>query len=209
MALQDAIHELSVAFNDKLQVESCISGRSNNVYIIIGTSGTRRSLRVPADASAAVPAKRGVALLKQIKQLRPSLQVPDVVYEASNFTVLSYVDGGPLGSWRMQSVDQVKRIRLLDGLASFLFELWTFPTDSIPATSMYTFRYKFLTSLRSVQMGLSRIANGSFVKWTKAFVGHLRTLAGESQSTFFLGEPRYPVSFPMWMIHLWQSTMGI
>lgn len=129
MNLQAIIHDVSTALNDEFHDELCIWGQFNTIYILVGKSGTKRSLRVHIDDLTARLAKQGNAILHHLKQIQRSLPAPNILYEASTFTVLSYVEGHALGSWFTNTLSQARRFQLLDGLVSFIFNLWTCTTS--------------------------------------------------------------------------------
>lgn len=137
MDLQAVIHDVSRVLNDEFHDELCIRGQSNIVYVIAGTSGKKRSLRIHIDGFAAYLAKQGNAILYHLKQMQRSILAPDILYEASTFTVLSYIQGHALSSWNTNTLSQARRSQLLDGLADFLFKLWTCPTSCIQVSSRF------------------------------------------------------------------------
>jgi hypothetical protein len=121
------ISKISSAQNSHFKVVAGpFKGRSHTVYEIQSEGGGRWCLRIPVDAGAASFAAQGTTLLKHLKERRPALPVPAVIYESDQYTVMEYFEGEMLKFWNTQSLTQERRRVLLDGLAAFLFSLWTF-----------------------------------------------------------------------------------
>lgn len=122
------LDEISLLFDvHDLKISEPIPGGSHNVYVLNIPSGEKWSLRIAKDEFAASLASRSVAIMRHIKQLKPTLQIPAVVHSAECYTLLRYIDGAPIGSWNSQKFNDERRHRILDGLAVFLYELWTCP----------------------------------------------------------------------------------
>ncbi|KAI9711569.1 MAG: hypothetical protein M1820_002134 [Bogoriella megaspora] len=124
---------LSSILGADLKVESLARGHSHEVFLLIQNDGTRWSLRVARNEFAAELSKRGMTILKHIKQVKPWLQVPAVFHEAERYTILEYIQGDVLGSWNTHRLNAARRKQLLHSLAGFLLDLWTCPTNTFTA----------------------------------------------------------------------------
>jgi hypothetical protein len=102
-----------------------LKGGSNTVYEIQSEHGDRWCLRIPHDADAAIFARKGTAVLKDAKEKCPGLLAPAIVYQSQYYTVMDHLDGEALKCWNTQVLPKERRQVLLDGLATFLFSLWT------------------------------------------------------------------------------------
>jgi hypothetical protein len=109
------------------EVSSPISGCSHDVYILRVLNGRRWTLRIAKDEFAALLASRSVPLMRYIKLWQPKLQIPAVIHSTGCYALLDYIDGAPIGSWNLRTMTIESRHHLLDGLAVFLFKLWTCP----------------------------------------------------------------------------------
>jgi hypothetical protein len=79
----------------------------------------------PHDADAARFATKGTVVLKDAKEKCPALLAPAIFYQSQYYTVMDHLDGEALKSWNTQVLPKERRQVLLDGLATFLFSLWT------------------------------------------------------------------------------------
>lgn len=137
MEIQNIIPNVSRLLNDKVEVLEFIEGRSNNIHVVQGSHGAKWIVRIPQNEIAASLSERGTTILRQVKQRKPSLQVPSVIHQAPNFAISSYIDGEVLGVWNDRALSHSRRHKLLDGLAGFLWELWTCPTISLTETGQF------------------------------------------------------------------------
>ena len=129
MDINSHLRELSLILKTELKIEGSVThGKSHEFFILTGNCGTSWDLRVAKNDFVADLSKRGMEILKYLKQLRPRLQVPAVIHEAERYTVFEYLPGDVLGSWNTQRLDKTLRKQLLGSLADFLFNLWTCPT---------------------------------------------------------------------------------
>lgn len=120
------ISEISSTTNTYIKIVSGpLKGGSNTVYEIQSERGDRWCLRIPHDADAASFATKGTAVLEDAKERCPALLAPAIVYQSQHYTVMDHLDGAALGSWNTQVLPKERRQVLLDGLATFLFSLWT------------------------------------------------------------------------------------
>ncbi|KAJ0160434.1 hypothetical protein CTA2_7971 [Colletotrichum tanaceti] len=117
------------------EVSHLMEGRSHEVYkITVGEEGKPYCLRVPKNESALATARRGLEVLKCLKNLQPALQAPAVIYESDRYAILQYLEGGPIRSWNTTTLTQDRRQTLVKSLAAFLFTLWTSPIEIDGAT---------------------------------------------------------------------------
>ncbi|RDL37245.1 uncharacterized protein BP5553_04678 [Venustampulla echinocandica] len=124
--LATIISEISSIKNSHIKILSGpLKGGSNTVYEIQSEQGDRWCLRIPHDADAASFATKGTAILEDVKKRRPALLAPAIIYQSDYYTVMEYLDGEALKSWNTQVLPKERRQDLLDGLATFLFSLWT------------------------------------------------------------------------------------
>lgn len=113
-----------------LTVSAPMSGRSHQVYVLRSTHGDEWSLRIAKDSFAALAAARSVVAMRHIKQMVPAIQIPKVIYSARQYSVMEYVRGTSIGSWNLHSLSVTRRHTVLEGLAVFLYKLWTCPVPS-------------------------------------------------------------------------------
>lgn len=134
LTLATIISEVSSVLGAKFHVlAGPLKGGSNSVYEIQSEDGENRwCLRVPLDADAASFSSRGTAVLKDVKERLPSLAAPAVIYQSQHYTAMEYINGYILKSWNTQSLAKEQRRLLLDGLAAFLFSLWTLEATQVP-----------------------------------------------------------------------------
>lgn len=102
------------------------AGQSHSVYKVENDSGKCFILRVPKDALAAELTERGLKIAKHIKKKKPTIQIPEVFYQAPGYTVLEFLGGNPIGKWDKELSNEWRH-QWLDGFAGFLAELWTCP----------------------------------------------------------------------------------
>jgi hypothetical protein len=126
LPLAAIISEISSIQNTNIKILSGpLKGGSNTVYEIQSEHGDRWCLRIPHDADAASFTIKGTAVLKDAKERCPALLAPAIVYQSQYYTVMDHLDGQALGSWNTQALPKERRQLLLDGLATFLFSIWT------------------------------------------------------------------------------------
>lgn len=127
--LGSIIHELSNAFAvDFSQPHSPMSGASHYVWLIDHpTNGETWSIRIAKNEFAASLSDRGTAILRYLKEKRPMLQVPRLLCQSKQYSVFQYLGGEPIDYWDSNKLSDQRRRGLLDGLAVFLFEMWTCP----------------------------------------------------------------------------------
>jgi Ser/Thr protein kinase RdoA (MazF antagonist) len=126
LPLAAIISEISSTQNAHIKILSGpLKGGSNTVYEIQSEHGDRWCLRIPHDADAASFATKGTAVLKYAKEKCPALLAPTIVYQSHYYTIMDHLDGEALGSWNTQALPKERRQLLLDGLATFLFSLWS------------------------------------------------------------------------------------
>jgi aminoglycoside phosphotransferase (APT) family kinase protein len=126
LPLAAIISEISSTQNTHIKILSGpLKGGSNTVYEIQSEHGDRWCLRIPHDSDAASFARKGTAVLKDAKEKCPGLLAPAIVYQSQYYTVMDHLDGEALKSWNTQVLPKERRQVLLDGLATFLFSLWT------------------------------------------------------------------------------------
>ncbi|WEW59312.1 hypothetical protein PRK78_004781 [Emydomyces testavorans] len=126
LSLAAIISEISFAQNVHFKVTAGpFKGGSNTVYQIQSDDGKQWCLRIPLNDFAAGVAARGVAILKILKEMRPTLAAPAVIYMSDRYMVMEYFNGEALGSWNTRSLTREQRRVLLDDVATFLFSLWT------------------------------------------------------------------------------------
>lgn len=114
-----------------LQISPPFPAFSHNVYTVQSQEGQIWIVRVARDEFAARLASRGMTIMRHILSERPELPIPAVFYTDQECSILTYIEGGSLGSWNTVDLSVERRHNLLDGLASFLYQLWTCP---IPTT---------------------------------------------------------------------------
>lgn len=107
-------------------------GQSHEVYKISTKGEECYTLRIPKDETATLVAKRGIALLKSLKYMQPSLQIPLVIYKSQQFVILQFISGEPLKSWNHITLSPSRRHTLLVGLGELLFQIWTNTTSNMP-----------------------------------------------------------------------------
>jgi Ser/Thr protein kinase RdoA (MazF antagonist) len=138
--MERAIETLSNATIDRissllgsslLQVSPPFPAFSHNVYTVQSQKGQIWIVRVARDEFAAHLASRGMAIMRHILSERPELPIPAILHADQEFTILTYIEGSPLRSWNPVDLSVERRHNLLDGLANFLYQLWTCP---IPTT---------------------------------------------------------------------------
>jgi aminoglycoside phosphotransferase (APT) family kinase protein len=126
LPLAAIISEISSTQNTHIKILSGpLKGGSNTVYKIQSEDGDRWCLRIPHDADAARFATKGTVVLKDAKEKCPALLAPAIVYQSQYYTIMDHLDGEALKSWNTQVLPKERRQVLLDGLATFLFSLWT------------------------------------------------------------------------------------
>ena len=126
LQLAAIISEISSTQNAHIKILSGpLKGGSNAVYEIQSEHGDRWCLRIPHDADAASFATKGTAVLKYAKEKCPTLLAPTIIYQSQYYTIMDHLDGEALGSWNTQALPKERRQLLLDGLATFLFSLWS------------------------------------------------------------------------------------
>lgn len=120
------ISEISSAQNARFSVVAGpLKGGSNSVYELQSENGHRLCLRIPLNADTASFAAGGTAILKNLKERRPTVLAPAVIHQSEYYTVMEYLNGEALKSWNTQSLTKERRQILLNDLAVFLFTLWT------------------------------------------------------------------------------------
>ncbi|KAG9228154.1 hypothetical protein BJ875DRAFT_528295 [Amylocarpus encephaloides] len=153
------ISEISSTQNNHIKILSGpLKGGSNTVYEIQSEHGDRWCLRIPHDDDAASFATKGAAVLKDAKEKRPALLAPTIVYQTNDYTVMEYLDGEALKSRNTQVLPKKRRQVLLDGLAIFLFSLWTL--EETQHTQEYKMTYRKLLQ-SEVNKGLIRALEGN------------------------------------------------
>jgi hypothetical protein len=120
----------SLLGNFPLQVSSPFPAFSHNVYTVRSQEEQIWIVRVARDEFAADLASRGMAIMRHILCERPKLPIPAVIHADQEFTILTYIEGSSLGSWNPVDLSVERRHSLLDGLANFLYQLWTCPTPT-------------------------------------------------------------------------------
>ncbi|KAK3693266.1 hypothetical protein B0T22DRAFT_504842 [Podospora appendiculata] len=102
----------------KLQLEE--------VSVVLGTkivNATRFEQALVTTAASI--AKTGTVLLTALKRGQPTLQVPSVIYESDQFSILQFLDGEPLKSWNNLDMSVHRRETLLEGIGKLLLDVWT------------------------------------------------------------------------------------
>ena len=120
-----------------LQVSPPFPAFSHNVYTVQSQKGQIWIVRVARDEFAARLASRGIAIMRHILGERPELPIPAVLHEDQEFTILTYIEGSPLRSWNSVDLSVGRRHNLLDGLANFLYQLWTCPISTTESGKEY------------------------------------------------------------------------
>jgi hypothetical protein len=121
----------SLLDNSPLQVSPPFPAFSHDVYSVRSQTGQIWIVRVARDEFAAHLASRGMTIMRHILSERPELPIPAVLHADQECTILTYIEGSSLGSWNPVDLGVERRHNLLDGLANFLYQLWTCP---IPTT---------------------------------------------------------------------------
>ncbi|KAG6040383.1 hypothetical protein E4U41_000704 [Claviceps citrina] len=80
----------------KPKVRGPMNGGSNRIYQLEYPSGEVWSLRIPKFDDAASFSKSGMAILKHLKETRPSLRAPTPIYESPSHSLLTFLDGDVL-----------------------------------------------------------------------------------------------------------------
>jgi hypothetical protein len=137
--LSPAIFEQTKAVlrSEDLDISTPMLGQSHSIYVVTSPNGQKWSLRIAKDEFAASLAARSTAIMKKLVRIRPTLQIPTVIHVAESYSVLQYLDGVPIKSWNTEEMDNLRRHRILDGLAFFLHELWTCPADAVAPGKMH------------------------------------------------------------------------
>ncbi|KAF2220148.1 hypothetical protein BDZ85DRAFT_284581 [Elsinoe ampelina] len=129
--LQTALSEASSIFGEPwIVVGELMRGHSNKIYRMQSDSGKEACVRIAVDAEAGRLACRGYKLLQSIRVQNPVLAAPTVHKVHVEYLLLDYVSGSPLGHWSKRLLTLAQRRRLLDGLAHFMFTLWTTEMDN-------------------------------------------------------------------------------
>lgn len=119
---------------DHLRISTHYRGCSHDVFVLESLDGQRWSLRIAKNDFAASLAERSLTIMRHISEQIPMLSIPAVIIHAQNYSLLGYLEGSPICSWNSDTMKDGERHVILDGLASFLCELWTCPvidTDDI------------------------------------------------------------------------------
>jgi hypothetical protein len=128
----------SLLGSSHLQISPPFPAFSHHVYTVQSQKGQIWIVRVARDEFAAGLASRGMAIMKHVLSERPELPIPAVFHTGQECTILTYIEGSPLGSWNPVDLSVERRQTLLDGLANFLYQLWTCPTSTTePGKSYY------------------------------------------------------------------------
>jgi len=120
----------SLLGSSDLQISPPFPAFSHHVYTVQSQNGQIWIVRVARDEFAADLASRGMVIMRHILNERPKLPIPDVFHTDQECTILTYIEGSPLGSWNPADLSIKRRQTLLDGLANFLYQLWTCPTST-------------------------------------------------------------------------------
>lgn len=125
------LDEISSALEvSHLEASGPFHGCSHDIFVLTLPSKERWTLRIAKDEFAASLASRSIAIMRHILKAQPTLPIPQVIFKAQGFTVLEYIDGNPIGSWNSLGMTEQTRHKLLRGLATFLYKLWTCPAPA-------------------------------------------------------------------------------
>lgn len=125
-SLKLQLEEVSVVLGTKIvNATRFEQGLSHDVYMISTEAADIYTLRIPKDKTAASIAKTGTVLLTALKRGQPTLQVPSVIYESDQFSILQFLDGEPLKSWNNLDMSVHRRETLLEGIGKLLLDVWT------------------------------------------------------------------------------------
>nr|POE54898.1 hypothetical protein CFP56_64571 [Quercus suber] len=122
----------SVLDTAQIQISAPFRGCSHDVFVL-GIPSGKWALRVAKDEFAATMAQRSLAILRHMVQQQPTLAIPAIVHSSKQYAILEYIEGVPLGTWFRHNPGVLERRKVLDGLAVFLYKLWTCPTQSLGA----------------------------------------------------------------------------
>ena len=120
-----------------LQISPPFPAFSHHVHTVQSQKGQIWIVRVARDEFAARLASRGMAVMRHILSQRPELPIPAVFHADQECTILTYIEGSPLGSWNPVDLSVERRQNLLDGLANFLCQLWTCPISTTESGKEY------------------------------------------------------------------------
>ncbi|KAK3376724.1 hypothetical protein B0T24DRAFT_677593 [Lasiosphaeria ovina] len=125
-SLKLQLEEVSVVLGTKIvNATRFEQGLSHDVYMISTEAADTYTLRIPKDKTAASIAKTGTVLLTALKRGQPTLQVPSIIYESDQFSILQFLDGEPLKSWNNLDMSVHRRETLLEGIGKLLLDVWT------------------------------------------------------------------------------------
>lgn len=135
MDLEGIVHQLSTIFGIEFSKPySYMSGGSHDIFLVDHPLGETWSIRVPKSEDAAFMGRKGITMLRYLNESRPHLQVPRLIHESAQYTVLRYLKGEAIESWDSTKLPDEMRHQLLDSLAVFLFELWSCPAPETGRT---------------------------------------------------------------------------
>lgn len=131
----DITQQLSEFFAvDFPQPRSPTSGASHDVWLIDHpTNGEIWTLRIAKTEYASCMSDRGTLILRYLKEQRPSLPIPKLICQSTQFAVFQFLRGDPIDYWDSNKLDDSRRHHLLDDLAVFLFQMWTCPVPKAGA----------------------------------------------------------------------------
>ncbi|GAB7337493.1 hypothetical protein MBLNU457_g2822t1 [Dothideomycetes sp. NU457] len=112
---------------EQLHLDSHFRGCSHDIFVLTSRDGREWSLRIARNEFAASLAERSIAIMRHISEQRPMLSIPRVISHAKNYTLLGYLEGSPIRLWNSSTLTDQERHKILDGLAIFLYQLWTCP----------------------------------------------------------------------------------
>jgi aminoglycoside phosphotransferase (APT) family kinase protein len=114
----------------ELSIRNSLSGCSHEIFVLESADGQRWTLRIAENEFASSLASKSVAVMRHIKTLQPTIQIPAIFHTVETYSVLEYMQGAPIGSCDWHLMGEKKRHELLDGIAAFLVQLWTCPVPA-------------------------------------------------------------------------------
>lgn len=114
-----------------IELSAPFRGWSHDVFVLKSNAGQQWSLRIAKNEFAASLAECSLVILRHIAQVQPTLAIPAIVHVGKGYSILQYLEGVPLNSWMCSKPSLSQRHQLLDGVATFLYQLWTCTTNSL------------------------------------------------------------------------------
>jgi hypothetical protein len=99
-------------------------GFSHRIFVLKPPSGQRWILSIAKSEFASALVNRRVFITKHITNVQLNLQIPAVVNTTKDHAIFDYINRAPIYAYS-PTVGEQKRHKLLDGLANFLYKLWT------------------------------------------------------------------------------------